>query len=149
MALQIRKLNFLISGKSFEAVGSNPCQCGNWDMKGLVIQSKNGIFHTTVQFCPVFLLMFDRLVHQKQLSRAISEFWCSQVCFIGFSIHALLFWDISIGQQNVYVFLHCFDALEVCMLKLMGKLVAEKLGSWGRWGFSFAQDLACCPNLAL
>lgn len=74
MALPIRKLNFLISGKSLEAVGSDSCQCGNWATKGLAIQSKNEVFHTAVQFCPSFVLTFDSLVHQKPLSRASSEF---------------------------------------------------------------------------
>lgn len=35
------------------------------------------------------------------------------------------------------------------MLKLTGKLVAEKLRSSGRRGFSLAQDLAWCTNVAL
>lgn len=73
MAPQIRKLNCLISGKGLEAVGSHPWQCGNWAVEGLMIQSKNRIFHTAGQFCPRFVLKFGSLVHHKQLPMASSE----------------------------------------------------------------------------
>ena len=36
-----------------------------------------------------FLLRFDRLVHQKLLSRASSEFSCSQVCIVAFLFFVL------------------------------------------------------------
>lgn len=91
MAPQIRKLHILISAKGLEAVGSNPFQCENWAVKGVAIQSKDGVFHAAVQFCTNFVLTFDTSVHQKQLSRASSEFWRSQVCSIAFLICALLF----------------------------------------------------------
>lgn len=92
MALQIRKLNFPISGKSLEAVvASNPCQCGNWAMNSLVIQSKNGVFHTAAWFSPNFVSPFDSLVHQKHLSRAAVSSEAPRFAALPFLIHVLLF----------------------------------------------------------
>lgn len=92
MSLQIRNLNFPISGRHLEAVvASNPCQCGNWAMNSLVIQSKNGVFHTTARFSPSFVSPFDSLMRQEHLSRAAVSSETPRFAALPFLICALLF----------------------------------------------------------
>lgn len=88
-------------------------------MKCLVIQSKNRNLQPVVQICLNFLINVWQSIRSSFLVSSHVPSFASFFLFYFFNL-----------------------------LKAMGKLVAKKLMSSGRWGFGFAQDLASCTRPA-